>query len=256
MIQIYVLSLKSSRDRRAAARSQLEGYGLPFRFFDAPGGEPEDVELLKRHYDSEMNRKYFKRPMSDAEGYCYLGHRGIWHDLANSESEMAMVLEDDFQFDADPSPVVEACSDGIFRNVMIKIDGGHGVEGALAGRIGQAELVRRRVLPARTTGYIIGSDAARALLKSSERFFRPIDLDLKHYWEHQVPIYLLKPALVSEREHGGSLLSKGRKSSKSTSKLTRFWRNLKYQTAFRCGVLMNRSNGASELLLDKSSRAG
>ncbi|TMV05664.1 glycosyltransferase family 25 protein [Ruegeria sediminis] len=256
MVQTYVLSLKSSRDRRLAVQSQFDRYGLPFQFFDALGDAAADATLLHNHYDSEMNRKHFKRPMSSPEGYCYLGHRAIWQHLADSDEDVAMVLEDDFRFVADPRPMLAASASKNLRGVMIKLDGGSEIEGTTIGKMGKAALVQRKVLTARTTGYLIGRDAAKSLLASSERFYRPIDLDLKHFWEHGVPIFLLKPAVVCERDDCASLLSTDRKTLKPASQFLRFLKNLKYQLAFRYGLLRNSCNEAQSPFLSKNGKTG
>ncbi|KUJ85143.1 hypothetical protein AVO45_18005 [Ruegeria marisrubri] len=240
-------------DRRLAAKSQFERYGLQFRFFDAYGDAAADASLLHNHYDSQMNRKHFKRSLSTPEVYCYLGHRAIWEKLVASDEDAAVVLEDDFKFVADPRPVLAACEATNLRGVMIKLDGGWDIDGTQIGHLGEAALVQRKVLPPRTTGYVIGREAAKTLLHASERFYRPIDLDLKHYWEHGVPIFVLKPSLVAEREDCVSLLSTDRRTQRSPSKVLRFCKNLKYQAAFRYGLLRNRCNDARDLFLSKNS---
>jgi glycosyl transferase family 25 len=91
--------------------------------------------------------------------------------------------------------------------------------------------------PPRTTGYIIGRRAAQKLLSFTASVARPIDIDLKFYWEHNVPILTLHKQIVAERAATASTIENLRRQTKPGSPLSRFARNLRYQMNFTIGRL-------------------
>jgi glycosyl transferase family 25 len=62
-------------------------------------------------------------------------------------------------------------------------------------------------------------------------------MDLKHYWEHHVPILLVRPQLVSVRPDGGSSIEFLRAPTKPLTPWRRLSRNLRYQWAMSLGRL-------------------
>ena len=239
-----VISLKRATDRRAQCASELAAIRLPFEFFDAVEGAELTPAELAGVYDDEANAKRFKRPLSPAEIGCYLSHRAIWRRLAEGEASAALVFEDDLRLLAGAAEAIERLSAFDLGDVMVKLDGVDGAGGAIAAiDIGAGFRLRQPLsLPPRTTGYVVGREAARRLLAARARFFRPVDIDLKHLWEHRVAILVLEPAIIPHREHphAPSSLAAGRERVKPRGALARLAANLAYQMQFRAGLIRYR----------------
>ena len=244
MPEILVLSLSSATARREDTTAELERYDLPFRFFDAPvAGELDEAEVSDL-YDAGTNAVRYKTALSSGEIACYLGHIAMWREIAASSSNATLILEDDCQFLRDPRPVLKETDNYDLSGMILKLDGEAPDDATEIMRFGDGSLVRTNVLPPRTTGYLIGAEAAQLMLNARSRFFRPVDIDLKHYWEHGVPILTMRPALISERPDNQSMITPDRSDRKSRSPLRRLMRNVAYQRAFRRGIrLQNNAEG-------------
>ncbi|NVO57712.1 glycosyltransferase family 25 protein [Rhodobacteraceae bacterium B1Z28] len=238
-IKAIILSLPKDVARRRSCESELAHLGLEHQFSDAiPGDQLEEADM-RRIYDAEMNRSKFKRPLSRSEVACTLGHRQIWQKVAASEDHLCLVLEDDATFVQDPRPFLDAigqCPE-CFEDVMIKLDGVPCKTAQVLKTIGKQNLILSDRLPPRTTGYILGRRAAARLVELDAPISRPVDIDLKFYWEHKVPILTLREQMVAEREAFDSNIEACRREAKTGSTLSRFVRNLLYQSRYTYGRL-------------------
>ncbi|WP_420587339.1 glycosyltransferase family 25 protein [Ruegeria sp.] len=243
-IKTVILSLPKDVERRRFCEKELERLGLHHRFFDAIPGDQLDKSGLGDLYDADMNRSKFKRPLSRNEVACTLGHRQMWQEIANSPDPISLVLEDDATFVQDPRPFFDElfqCGE-CFEDVMIKLDGVSRNTGQVIASMADQDLILSDHLPPRTTGYIIGRRAAARLLEATKPIARPIDIDLKFYWEHNVPILTLGAKMVAERDEVDSTIEPCRNRAKRGSPLTRFARNLVYQAKYTHGRLSHPLN--------------
>jgi len=210
--------------------------GLPFRFFDAVDGTDLTDNLYRHHYDQTSNTERFKRPLSASEVGCYLSHLQIWNDIGQLGTGAALVLEDDAQIDADLKTFLEQISQYDLENVYLKLDGvaealDPGDTSTTKMTLGRRKVIHAPQIAPRTTGYIIGAHAAQKMAAARSRFFRPVDIDIKHYWEHDVPVWTVAPQLICETRSKGdeSTIEASRREVKGTNPLWRFWKNTTYQ---------------------------
>lgn len=237
-IPIHVLSLPTESARRHAVGLEFSRHGLAFEFVDAIDGRGPPDPRLAGHDSSSIHAGRFKRPLSPAELACALGHRAIWQRIAEGQAPVALVCEDDLR-------LTPACADFLrgvaargeaLAQVMVKLDSPVRA-GAAVGTLSGVALVLTRRLPPRTTGYLLGRGAAARLLARTRCVCRPVDMDLKHYWEHGVPVLLAQPQLVFVRPDAGSTLAAGRAARKPTGWWQRLASNLRYQWAMSLGRL-------------------
>lgn len=243
-IKAVILSLPTDVERRRFCENEFARFGLNLEFSDAISGDQLNNSELQSFYDAEMNRVKFKRPLSRNEVACTLGHRQIWQEVVDSKDPVSLVLEDDATFVQDPRPFFDELSEcgECFEDVMIKLDGVSGNNGQVIKSVADQDLVLSDRLPPRTTGYIIGRRAAARLLALDAPIARPIDIDLKFYWEHNVPILTLGEKMVTERQEFDSTIDHCRSKTKPGSPFTRFVRNLLYQAKYTHGRLSHPLN--------------
>ncbi len=239
VIKTFILSLPKDVERRHLCRVELESLGLSYEFSDATCGEELKPCDLQHIYCAEANRIKFKRPLSHNEIVCTLGHRRIWQKIVDSNEPVGLVLEDDATFIQDPGAFLDGVSryPEMFDGVMIKLDGLPRKNARALRAFAGQNLVLSDRLPSRTTGYLIGRRAAKQLLATDAPIGRPIDIDLKFYWEHKVPILTLDEKMVAERPGLDSNIETYRNSNKPGSSLSRFIRNLVYQFKYTRGRL-------------------
>jgi len=93
MIIVYVISLESSRERRAAMRLQLDSLGIPFRFFDAVDGRKMSAEALMAA--APRGGTDYGGLLLPGEIGCALSHLAVMREIAEGEHDYAAVIEDD-----------------------------------------------------------------------------------------------------------------------------------------------------------------
>jgi glycosyl transferase family 25 len=210
--------------------------GLPFEFFDAVNGADLCDHKRQRHYDAALNHEHFKRPLSRSEVGCYLSHLELWDQIGAQSTGAALVLEDDAQIDDGLKTFLKQISKYDLEDVYLKLDGvaeavDPGDTDTTKMTLGRRKVINAAPIAPRTTGYIIGAHAARKMALARASFFRPVDIDIKHYWEHDVPVWTVAPQLVCEARSKGdeSTIEESRKQIKGANPLWRFWKNTTYQ---------------------------
>ncbi len=164
---------------------------------------------------------------------CYLSHREVWRRIAQGPAGGGFVFEDDIvpcgpfaeamaTIEAEPNDwdVVKLLSDRPWRGRLVYS--------------GEVELRRPLVLPRFTMAYALKRAGAAKLLHASETFFRPVDQDLKHWWEKDVRVLVTSPSVVRpvETYRTTSDLVADRWRVRSHP-LARFLLNVRYQARFR-----------------------
>lgn len=210
--------------------------GLPFSFFDAVDGAALNDQTRSRHYDEAANQEHFKRALSASEMGCYLSHLTLWDQIGTNETGAAVILEDDALIGPGLKTFLEQIARYDLNDVYLKLDGvAEAVDpdhlATTKMTLGRRKVIHAAPIAPRTTGYIIGAAAARKMRARRSRFFRPVDIDIKHYWEHGVPVWTVAPQLVCEARSKGdeSTIEASRKRLKGSNPLWRFWKNTTYQ---------------------------
>lgn len=237
-VPIHVLSLVDAVERRKTASAEFVRHGLDYRFVDAIDGRLMTDSEIDLHYDGYRNARNFKRPLSREEIACALGHRAIWRQVAEGPAPVALVCEDDLLLHPGFNEFFRSLAgrEALFDHVLVKLDGA-ARSGQVVCRLADVDLVLTRRVPGRTTGYLLGKSAATALLARAGKISRPVDIDLKHYWEHGVPILVARPQHISEQPKTESGMEISRVAVKPLSFWRRMSRNLRYQWAMSLGRL-------------------
>jgi len=87
-VQIFVINLPSSIERRKLQKDQLDKLGLEYKILDATSVEDISEATYKKHYFD------WQRPLRKTEVACYFSHRFAWDRVIRS-GEPALILEDD-----------------------------------------------------------------------------------------------------------------------------------------------------------------
>lgn len=107
-MNIFVISLKDSHDRRKQMEEQLHGQGLEFEFFDAVdarAGVPEQYEPL---VDREAIKRQYFRDMTSGEIGCALSHALVYQTILERHLNEAIILEDDMWLHQDFGSMVRS----------------------------------------------------------------------------------------------------------------------------------------------------
>jgi glycosyl transferase, family 25 len=208
-MKIVVINLATERDRWAAVSRQFARVGLSAHRFDAVVGR--DVTEAQRAllYSPHLNARQYHRPLQAGEIGCYASHLLVWQHLVDSKEARIAVFEDDVDIDPGLPETLQAidCTERPWD--IVKLIGRRPESAASrwpldAGR----QLIAYRRVPGLTSAYVIRREAAEKLLARRIPFGRPIDVDLRHWWEcdlrvHGVwpyPVYPAPSSLLSTIE--------------------------------------------------------
>lgn len=201
-LPVVYINLDSDTDRRTRLQAEFERLGLAAERFNAtrwtalPQAEQDSL------YSPALNAQQFHKPLVNGEKGCYASHLRAWQWLLESPHSGLVVLEDDVRLTPGFGAVVDAIAALPEGWDMVKLLGrtatGQATEKVLSRRplASGYELVDYRRVPSLTAGYVISRAGASKLLASRRPFGRPIDVDLRHFWENGLRIQGVMPNAI------------------------------------------------------------
>ncbi|MFN8850073.1 MAG: glycosyltransferase family 25 protein [Inhella sp.] len=200
MLPILYINLDRDPQRRTAMERSFDG--LPLQRISGvlwTALPPSEQDAL---YSPALSARQFHKPLVNGEKGCYASHIAVWRWLLASPHAGVILLEDDVR----PAPGFAVACEALSRNPegwdMVKLIGrpGLGKPEKLRGRQPLCtgfERVDYRRVPSLTAGYALSRRGAEKLLAHRVPFGRPIDVDLRHWWEcAHLRVQGLEPAAI------------------------------------------------------------
>lgn len=206
--KILVINLDSSKARWQTSLRQLNTLLSPDLVLErvsAVDGRTLTSSEIARHFDHKLNQVQYHKTLNRGEIGCYLSHRKAWAQIVADNLDFALVLEDDF--------VCRKQLDALFNAVASIQQPWHCIKlteypikrkELSSQRLDRFRLVTYDKVPARTCAQFISRAGAIRLLAASEQFGRPVDIDLQHWWEHELIVLGLKPYVFQVSEQFAS----------------------------------------------------
>ena len=196
----YLINLKENVVRRNNSIRQLKALGLDWYRIDAVNGWKLSETEIENFYSAEANCYHAKAPLTAPEIGCYISHLKAWKRIASGNSTGGFIFEDDFLATAELGSVLADISDdGGSIWDMIKLfsldDSPHTITRQPLGR--QHEIVIPYRVPSCMIGYGVTVAAAARLAGHKIPFFRPVDEDLKFFWETGIRVSLVLPCPIT-----------------------------------------------------------
>jgi glycosyl transferase, family 25 len=237
----FVINLAANTARMANAAAALNSQNISFERLDAVNGwELPEAEIIKV-YDAERNRRDGKHPLVRPEIGCYLSHIECWKRIAEGDKPGGIVFEDDFSASEELAEIlVQICGDGVRDWDVVKLFTFDDAPKVVKKRqLGRFRLIVPYRVPTCLIGYVLTQEAARRLVKRSVPFFRPVDEDMKFYWEKDLRVALVLPApiTVGDQQAVTGTIGNERRSSKEGRGL---WHHLLYQLRYRFNLAWHR----------------
>jgi GR25 family glycosyltransferase involved in LPS biosynthesis len=232
LIVQVVTCRKSPAERRASAMHELNRLPMALETEFVDGFIAEDT-VIDELYDAAANRRRCKRPISRAEVGVYASHRLAWRRLLDSDHAAALVLEDDFGF-RDDGQIMGVLENwpavlGEDRDIVKLFDFEKRAVNRpmFLRRVGGVDLVKWRSPTAGMVAYLISRQGAQKFL-ARERIFRPVDEDVKYFWELGLDIWSVpgNPVIEVSARLGGSLVDTDRGQTKTRRLVRSVWGNL------------------------------
>ncbi len=193
---VLIINLPSSAARRAAMASQCARLGLTAEFIAAVDGRALDA--AQRAACCAESFAAFHSPLTGAEVGCYLSHLKALQYLVDHDCPWAVVLEDDVRLPADfATRLTVLCQEAAPTFDLIKLNGHLPRQLVLQVLSNGDRLVRFRRPPINANAHLWSLAGARKMLAHSSRVRRPIDVEIKHWWEIGLRVATLAPELVT-----------------------------------------------------------
>jgi glycosyl transferase family 25 len=202
-LPVLLINLDGSVERLRKAAAQLEAAGVCFERLPAVDGRK--LSETERARLAPWDRRAFFKPLSPGEIGCYLSHLAALERIVKEGWPRALVLEDDFILTLDfPSRLRELLEASGPVPPLVKLEGvcrGGDVEQRLpSGML----LMRNRRAPSRTIAQLWSAEGAKTFLANASRLRRPVDVEIKHWWETGVPVRYVSPAPIRDGDATGA----------------------------------------------------
>lgn len=233
-LPVYLINLPRDAERLRRMAAQLDALGLGYERIDAVLGRALGPDELAALYDPERNRRFFHDPLVPGEIGCYASHLRVWQRVIDSDAQAALVLEDDVILRPALVPVLRAVAALPPRWDMVKLIGRDAESPQRSWPLADGvELIAYRRVPSLTSAYIVSRRGAGKLLAHRRPFFRPVDTDLRHWWEcDDLRIFGTRPYPVA---HGDDAVQSSIGKREMADAFGHRWRKVREQWRYSLG---------------------
>lgn len=196
----YIINLKENQQRLRNCEKQFSDLGLGFQLIEAVNGRDLSLAEIQNVYDSRKNKLHYKASLVPSEIGCYLSHYNAWKKIADGPKEGGFVFEDDFNATDNLVNVIKVLSkDSMNDWDMVKLFSLNKNPKALSIReIDKSlKIVHPYKIPTCMIAYALTKDGARKLISRHSKIFRPVDEDMKYFWETGLRVSLIVPPPVT-----------------------------------------------------------
>jgi len=218
-VQVYVISLERSTERRMRVEEQLSKTAIPWSFLNAVDGYA--LPRMPDSYKSSKVKRLQGYELTPGEIGCYLSHIQAWKCcLANQK--LTLVFEDDFVLSSRFELVLRDLLEISQEWDLVRLSGIYDTEDQLLTNRGSYSLVQNLGEPCGTAAYLLNPHAARILLENAADIYEPVDHYLEHFKKHGLRCLAAKPYPV-ELAHTKSTITDrpGRQPVQGVRKLLR-----------------------------------
>lgn len=238
-LPIVFINLDRDTERRRHLEAQLNQLSLTGTRLRAVWWNDLAESKQSELYSAELNRKQYYAPLVNGEKGCYASHIVAWQQLLDSTAPAMVVLEDDVQLLASFAAALSAIAALAQPWDMVKLMGRaekekiHTRQALMAGH----DLIQYARVPSFTAAYVISRAGAQKMLQSRVPFGRPIDIDLRFWWENDMQIRGIYPPVVALDDISQTTSIAGRQHKAS---LHQRWRKLCMKAQLLLGNLRHR----------------
>lgn len=224
--KIFVINLEGSNDRWDASQAQL--IDCNYERVEAVNGERLSLEAFHQHFDKDLNHQQYHKVLTKGEIGCYLSHRKVWKKIVDEKLDFALVLEDDFVSGESISGLIDEVSQIHQPWDCIKLTE-HPIKRKViySEQVVQSALITYNKVPAKTCAQFISYAGAQKLLAASEKFGRPVDVDIQHWWESGLRVFGLKPYPFEINQNVDSDIEhKGQRKKSKTRRIFKWYKQI------------------------------
>jgi glycosyl transferase family 25 len=189
-IQVLVISLERSVERRKRVEEQLGKTRIQWNFLNAVDGYA--LAKMPPSYQKTKVKRLQGYELTPGEVGCYLSHIQAWQDCIDKQ-KITLVFEDDFLI----SPRFEIVLKDLLTISqewdLVRLSGIYETEDRLLKTRDSFNLVQNLGEPCGTASYILNPNAAKILLENTADIYEPVDHYLEHFKKHGLRCLAAKP---------------------------------------------------------------
>ncbi|QWE00710.1 glycosyltransferase family 25 protein [Polynucleobacter sp. JS-Mosq-20-D10] len=189
-IQIFVISLERSVDRRKRVEEQLNKTNIQWNFLDAVDGYA--LPQMPSSYQKLKVKRLQGYELTPGEIGCFLSHIKAW-ELCLKNNMTTLVFEDDFLVGENLEVVIEDLLSIADHWSLVRLSGIYETKHQILINRPSYGLVKNLGEPCGTAAYMIQPAAAKILLQSAADIYEPVDHFLEHYSKHGLHCLAAKP---------------------------------------------------------------
>lgn len=199
-LPILVINLARAGDRWEKIQTIFSDHDLNYQRLDAIDAQLQP-ELCAANTTFPMPMRKWFRPLTQGEVACGLSHKKAWQRIIDEQWPYALVLEDDIL-------PLDAWLDGLETILQSDV----AFDAVKLSQLKPKHFVVKQQLNdtfslGRTYPVQYGAIAtlysqsgAQKLLNGVDKILRPIDFELKNFWEHDLNLYSLSPSIFTVPE--------------------------------------------------------
>ena len=189
-IQVLVISLAGSDERKKKVQSELDKTKFTWRFLEAVKGSA--LETPPAEYKADKVRGLLGFELTPNELGCFLSHKKAWQACVDKDV-ITIIFEDDFYLLPHFKNVVQFLSGNLELWDAVRLQGLSNVSQELIQDVGEFSLVRNLGDAVGATAYIIKPHVAKILIAASGDIYEPLDHFLEHHQKHQLTFLAINP---------------------------------------------------------------
>ena len=198
-VMCLLINVDSAKDRLEEAKTQLENQDIDWERLDSVTPQSDDFVVC------EPASSWY-RELKNGEVACYLSHKKAWRKAIDAEVDYLIVLEDDLLIGGPLKQITDEIIEADLSWDMVKLFETRKSRRELRSLDSGVKIVDTPTMPIATTGYIVKVSSLPRLLESTKQFSRPIDVELKSYWELNLRIYSIYPPPVKISDDNDSTI--------------------------------------------------
>lgn len=189
-IQILVISLKRSTDRRDQVALEMRKINTPWSFLDAVDGSALDKN--PDEYRSGKVKLLQGYELTPNEIGCYLSHKKAWKRCVERDLP-TLILEDDFVLMSEFEETIATLLNEMPKWSFVRLQGLYEVPFKKIDEQSGVELVKNHGDAVGATAYLLKPEVARQLIDSSVDIYEPVDHFLEHSTKHGLNFLAIRP---------------------------------------------------------------
>ena len=243
MPPVFVINLDKSPERMARIAKRLNELFIPFERISGVYGAELSQEEIDQYYCPKLNKKNYRRPIGLGEIGCYISHIKAWQTIVDRKLPCGLILEDDIVIEeglADLAKELGSLPDTFdIVKFFNKKKNPKIVDSVDFAR--KYKLCRFKKIPIGNYAQLISLSGAKKLLKTYEKFGRPVDEDIQHWWESDTNVIGVMPSVVRPNESAQSDIDEQGK-RKGTTTFLAFAKNVTRRAKFLFNLNTKRKN--------------